>query len=108
MLPKEYRLPSFLIPRVLKSGRRFFSSNFNLVIKKNEETKVAILVGKAVKKATARNRVKRLTREAIRLVLPAIKKGFLILIFPKEEMTKKKMPEVRKEIEIVFKKIGVL
>ena len=73
MLPKPHRLPTPDIKQVMQRGRRLTSAELVLIYQENtiDTPRFAIVVPKRVdKRATARNRAKRLVREALRKLLP--------------------------------------
>ena len=76
MLPKSHRLPSLDIRRVMRTGRRMNSDTLQLIYVpaiKEGTRRFAIVVPKIVdKRATVRNRLKRLIREALWSELPNI------------------------------------
>lgn len=65
MLPKKYRLPAYLIPAVLKNGKKFYCQNLIIFILKNKKpySRVCFIVPlKVNKRAVKRNRLKRVLR----------------------------------------------
>ncbi|KKU87416.1 ribonuclease P protein component [Candidatus Gottesmanbacteria bacterium RIFCSPLOWO2_01_FULL_48_11] len=75
MLPIPYRLPTPDVKQVMRSGRRLASPELVLIYQKNttDASRFALIVPKSVdKRAVGRNRTKRLVREALRKLLPAI------------------------------------
>lgn len=83
MLPKHNRLPSPLMRLVLRTGRRITTNELQLVYSNNTAhvSRFAFIVGTNIdKRATARNRIKRLLRESIRNLLPKIKPGLDVII----------------------------
>jgi ribonuclease P protein component len=78
MLPKAFRLTrSRDFSRVRRSGRSAGSSLLVLYALpvRDSELRVGFSVSKRVGKATVRNRVKRLMREAVRQQLPSMRPG---------------------------------
>lgn len=79
MLPKENRLPSPQIKIVMRTGRRANAEGLQLIFAQNNlsMSRFAFVVPKSVdKRAVARNRLKRLTRESVRLALPDVTSGW--------------------------------
>lgn len=81
MLPKPNRLPSPDIKSVMRAGRRINGEGVSLIYRKrdgaNDTSRFAFVVPTSVdKRATARNRLKRLTRESVRLALPHLAPGW--------------------------------
>jgi len=106
MLPKEYRLPSSDISRVMRSGRRIVGSGMTLVYcffpqSGGQPTKprFAFIVSKNVdKRATTRNRVKRLLGESIRHLLPEIKKPVEVVVIGSKQLIPLTEMEVEKRM----------
>jgi len=87
MLPKQHRLPSAIVPYVLKTGKR---TNYNgsclvTIIRNSPYKRFAIIISsKLTKRVTLRNKLKRLFRESIRLQASSIKRnvdGVIIVSF---------------------------
>jgi ribonuclease P protein component len=101
LLPKNYRLPSHLIPQVLRKGKRFSSDNFTLVIKKvsGQSSRFAFIVPiKFDKRAVCRNRLKRQMREAVRTSLEKIKPGYNITLLVKKPACRGKELQTNDEL----------
>lgn len=76
MLPKSNRLPSFEIRTVMRRGKRLLSTYLQCVFLPNQVNtpRFAFVVSTNVdKRATRRNRIKRLMREAVHRLLPQIR-----------------------------------
>lgn len=79
MLPRENRLPSPEIKSVMRRGKRVSEECAQLIIMQNTLpiSRFAFIVPKSVdKRAVARNRIRRLVRESVRLTLPKITPGW--------------------------------
>ena len=97
-IPREYRLRKHAeFELVYKSGRRHFSpilTAFYLLrqdeesesgsVGRSEEPRIGITVGRALGKATARNRIKRRVRAAVTQNLERIKRPVDVVINPKK------------------------
>lgn len=117
MLPRKSRLPSNQIAEVLKKGKQFSFPLFNLVCyqqKSNKATKqqdscfAFVVSSKIDKRAVVRNRTKRLISEAVRLLLPQIKKDKDIIFFAKKPLKKEKLRDVLPEVEKAFRATKLL
>ncbi len=78
MLPSRYRLPSPLVRRVLAKGKRTPFDELSLTSVSTNEvvSRVAFVVSTKVdKRATARNRIKRILSESVWQLLPSIRVG---------------------------------
>ena len=79
MLPALNRLPSPQIKSVMRHGRRVSVGDVQLIITHNtlNLSRFAFVVPTSVdKRAVWRNRLRRLVRESVRLVLPKIAPGW--------------------------------
>lgn len=80
MLPKPNRLPSPEIKSLMRMGKRINGDGISLIYRKRDPvglSRFAFVVPVSVdKRATARNRLKRLTREPVRLALPSLTPGW--------------------------------
>lgn len=113
MLPKKHRLnlrkESFFKKR---KGLFFSTPLFGVSFIKEEKSqpaRFAFLVSKKIdKRATRRNRVKRLLAAAIREFLPQIKGGIKMVFIAKEEILDKDFFEIKREVEKFLKKNSFL
>ena len=107
MLAKKYKLTTLEIKDLFdKKERSFFSFKnsrnelFDIKYFSNTEIKenkyAVILAGKTFKKAVERNKIKRQVYSLIEKF--EIKKGCLILIYPKKEITKVLFQDLKKEL----------
>lgn len=87
MLSRNHRLPRFDIPRVMKTGKRIAGNGFALIYSDSRNrgqnsqedsgnhdlSRFAFIVSKKTdKRATVRNRIKRILSESVRHLLPSI------------------------------------
>jgi len=115
MLPKKNRLDlkkefSFLKRRGKLVKGRFF--NF-LFLKETppsfSSSAFAFIVSKKVeKKATKRNRIKRLLREGVRSLLPLFSTEIKGVFLAKREISGKNLTEIKNELESIFKKENLI
>lgn len=110
MLPKKHRLSKKEeFEGVFNKGKRQNSQFFVLFFVKNnlDLARFAFLVTKkAVKNSTARNRIKRMEREAVRQNMGLIKTGHDYVFLAKKEALKvKKTAEMSDEIKKTLLKI---
>lgn len=93
-----------------RKGKLFFGSIFNFLLleeKKEFPPQFAIVVSKKIdKKASKRNRIRRILAAGVRGILPQIKKGIRGVFFAKKEILEKNFWEVKKELELFFKNKG--
>ena len=81
MLPKPNRLPSPEIKSLMRTGKRINGDGISLIYRKRDgsadTSRFAFVVPVSVdKRAVGRNRLKRLTRESVRLALPFFALGW--------------------------------
>ena len=112
MLPRENRLlrkPDFEV--VKEKGKKFQSNLFGLLVYStdNQISRFGFIIStKLSKRAVKRNRVKRILRERVRLLLPKIKPGFDIVFLGKKALLEVDYLEIDKEIRRLFKKAKLL
>ncbi len=71
-------------------------------------TRVGVTAGKAVGKAVQRNRAKRLLREALRPLLPALKPGWKIILIARNPILVAKLTEIRACLDQLFKRANLI
>jgi len=112
MLPREKRLTKNRdFERVYQKGKRLNGESFNLIfLKKNTgPTRVGIVVGKKFsKKATDRNRQKRIYKEAVADLCRTLEDGLDLVIFLKKtNKDSQNKTEAEKSLVEAFIKAGV-
>lgn len=85
MLPLLHRLPGYLIPSILETGTRTQGHYITIIQTRAQEhdqpSKFTVIVPyRLSKKASVRNRTRRLLREALRHVLPNTQQGFNVIV----------------------------
>ena len=77
MLPRHNRISKTEIPELLRHGKRIRCGIIDLVTAPTHgDSQFAFIVSSSVdKRATVRNRVKRVLRESVRLLLPSVRSG---------------------------------
>lgn len=112
MLPKINRLTKKKdFERVFKEGKKcnsdflfckFFKNNLDV-------SRFGLIVSQKVsKKATIRNRIKRQIREAIRLKLPKIQKGFDVIFIVKPNIKRRSFSEILEKLEKILKEAKLI
>lgn len=111
MLPKRNRLvlkPDF--EKIKNKGEKFQSNLFGLLVlpTDNDSSRFGFVIStKLSKRAVKRNRIKRVLREQVRLLLPRIKPGFDVVFLGKKAILESKQEEIGSEIKRLFKKSGL-
>lgn len=98
MLPTPYRTPSSRVPVVLRHGSRIVSGPLELRMMKSDDMnfRAAVLVGVSVdKRATVRNRMKRLVRESVYRLLPRLTGGIDAVI-----RVRSRLPDFEHDVEV--------
>lgn len=114
MLPKAYRLPAPDIRRVMRSGIRIQNDQVQFIylpgtpIKSGQaNSRFAFIVSTKIdKRATRRNRMRRLLSESVRLLLPALRRpvdGVFIVKKPLSDTQK----EVSTLVSQLFLRAGI-
>ncbi|MFC1646789.1 ribonuclease P protein component [Patescibacteria group bacterium] len=109
MLPKPHRMKPNDISLVFQNGKFISYHGLNMrYVKKNlSAPRLAIRVPLSTsKKAVVRNRIKRLLRESIRILIDRLK-GADIVIVVKKDISKSKQRDVQKIIIKLFEKAGI-
>ncbi len=108
MLPKKYRLlADYDFRRLRRLGLPYRSLLFTLVVAsaKPGQLRIGFVISNKVdKRATARNRVKRLLREAVQQKLPVLKTGFDAAFYIRPSCLTKSYAEVCTEVNQVLSK----
>ncbi len=105
MLPSPHRLAAPLIRDISRTGRRVYEGSLQMVIKKNslDISRFAVVVAVSFdKRATARNRARRLVRESLRKLLPDLPGGWDAIFF-----VRKGLPDSQGEVEVLVHNLCV-
>jgi ribonuclease P protein component len=103
MLAKKIRIKKSDFTELLRSGRSFYSDNFILKAMKAkniaETSRFAVIISKKVaSKAVTRNFLKRRSKYALMKKLMIIKKGFIIALWIKKDLSQLKYKNFEAEI----------
>jgi len=108
---RQYRLTeSAEFRRVRQQGRSYSHPLLVLYALRSgaEQTRVGISVGKRIGKAVTRNRVKRLIREALRLMWPRIAPGWELLFVGRAGAAGATFRQIGEAVEQGLRRAGVL
>lgn len=113
MLPKENRLERYQeIERIKKEGKLYQSSLFGLIVLARPESKNSrfcfIVSLKVARRATRRNRTKRLFAEAIKSWLAKISPGFDLIFLGKKAIIDRELVQIKEEMGKALAKAGLL
>ena len=111
MLPKSNRLPSLEIRALMYRGKRLSAPELQLVYHTNKlgVARFAFVVSTNIdKRATVRNRIKRLLRQSVRHLLPEIKPGFDIIFIIKGKPGASSSLQVEARVKQIFQQIKLL
>lgn len=111
-LPRKYRLRKKKeIELVKKKGKLISTPFFGLLVLKREKkpTQFAFLVSRRVSsRAVARNRIRRILSEGVRLNLARVVPGFRVVFLARKKILTEETQIVFRKIEEVLTKIGVI
>lgn len=96
--------------RLYYRGRSAVARTVVVYVQKNRMrgNRIGLTCGKAVGKAVARNRAKRLMRESFRVLSPEMKKGYDIVIIARTAICGKRCGEVLKDLRFAMEKLEML
>lgn len=109
MLKKSHRLNLKEDFKWVASGKKLETQNLKLFIKngENEQPRIGVAISsKNFKKATDRNRAKRLVFQAFQSILHKLPPTINIIALPKKGVLSVKSSELEKELEIINDKIA--
>jgi len=112
VLPKIYRLPlktEFF--RIKKAGRYLNGELLTILYTLSptaENPRFGFIVSNKISnKSSKRNRIKRLLREAVRSLIPDIKKNYDFIIIAKPKILGKSLVEIKKELQELFNNLAI-
>jgi ribonuclease P protein component len=111
MLPSPNRLPPFRIPVVMRFGKRAAAGELILVVQKGEAdvSRFACIVpAKTDKRATARNRMKRLITESIRHLLPRFRDPIDCVVIARRWKGQLTQAEMNKRTKDLLQRAGLI
>lgn len=98
--------------KVKEQGKLFQGQNFAIAVlarRDKEPCRFGFVVSNKIsKKATIRNRIRRVLREAARANLPRLKAGFDVIFLVKKKILDVKTEEIGDEASSILKKAGLL
>lgn len=109
MLPRKFRLPLKTEYFRIKKTGHYLNGEFVTILYSPSSLglpRFAFVVSKKISnKATKRNRVKRLIGEAVRSLIPEIKKPADFIIMAKPKILEKELLEIKEELKKLLAKI---
>ena len=118
MLPKPHRLrKSQEYNKVYQLGKKIYTPYLLLYIRNAEQSelpkasklpRIGIVASKKVGNAVARNRAKRMIREAVRELLPMLKPSFEAAIISFDKILETDSPTVKQTLESALKKVDLI
>ncbi|MBP7811349.1 MAG: ribonuclease P protein component [Candidatus Moranbacteria bacterium] len=108
MLPSAHRLHKEGIDEVFRRGKPLFVMDIGIRFQANDQkaTKFAFLIAKKyAKKASARNRFKRMVREATRSLQKKWPEGYNIVVFVVKKPTHISRESLEASLSLIFSKI---
>ncbi len=110
-MKRRFRLTrSIDIKRVRRSGRSFAHPLVVLYVHQSDEpdTHVAVSAGVGVGNAVKRNRAKRLLREAMTDLMPAVKPGYELLLVSRSLLPEANLIQAREALTALLKRAGLI
>lgn len=112
MLSKKYRLPlREELHQIQKEGETYQFPLFGLLVAKNKlsVSRFGFIVSNKIhKRATKRNKIKRLLRESVQKLLPKIKPGFEVVFLVKKGILDKEFKAIQLAVKTAFKKTEII
>ena len=109
MLSRKHRLPlRSKLYRLERTGKRFHTPSATLLISQQNPpslSRFAFVVSRRLdKRATRRNRTKRLLSQAIQQLLPEIKPGLDVVVYARKIIMTERVEDVLSEIRSLLEK----
>lgn len=111
MLPLAFRLKRRSdFGRIYAKGRSYATDLIVVYIlpSRDDATKIGFSVGKKLGGATARNRVRRLLREAVRQFLPQLKAGYSVIVLARARAGAAGLSDLTAALGGAFSRLGIL
>lgn len=98
------------VERVRREGQAWYHPLLVLLAAQNPEgqTRIGVLAGRRVGKAVARNRARRLLREAARRLYPRLAPGWDLLLIARPPIVDVKEPQVEEALRQLAHQAGLL
>ncbi len=98
------------VERVRKQGQPFPHPLLVLLVHRNDLnlTRIGVVASRRVGGAVARNRAKRLLREASRHLYPHLLPGWDLLLIARPPITQVREPQVRQSLQALVSRAGLL
>jgi len=98
--------------KILNKGSFYRGKYIEIFLTQNNKNKnyIGIAIGVKIAKATKRNHIKRLIKENYRLIEDKVKPGNNIIFLwnKKQNIENANFFNIQKDMELIFKKIGIL
>ncbi len=120
MLPRKKLIPlKAEFPRIRDQGKRYDSSSFGLMVSYKREVRgerlevstprVAFIVSKKIdRRSVIRHDVKRKLSDAVAVFIARLPKNLELVFLPKSQVTASSREDLKKELETVLKRAGLL
>ena len=111
MLPLAFRLKRRSdFGRIYAKGRSYATDLIVVYVlpARDDATKIGFSVGKKLGGATARNRVRRLLREAARQFLPQLRAGYSVIVLARVRAGAANLSDLTASLGAAFSRLGIL
>ncbi len=110
-MQRKFRLTrSDEFQRVRRTGKSHAGPLIVLITQANQSSssRVGIVAGRTVGNAVHRNRAKRLLREAIRPLLPALATGWDLVLIARPELSTASLDQTRSALHVLLRRAGLI
>lgn len=110
MLSRSNRIPTSEVSRILRGGRRIHGDVADIIFQntQSEYNRFAFIVSTKIdKRATTRNRIRRLFNESVRHILPTLTKRQDIIIIARKNISDSRQADIEKIVDQLLHKISI-
>ncbi|HSM72662.1 MAG TPA: ribonuclease P protein component [Anaerolineales bacterium] len=96
--------------RVRRSGKSYAHPLVVLIVNKSDQprVRVGVAAGRSIGTAVARNRAKRLLREAIRTMIPNIESGLDLILIARARLASASLQDTRQAVQSLLQRAQII